>query len=186
MASPVYPTPRDHTHFYEPSPRWYHYTVPIGGNLYTWGGRTQDFSEHNVRQLQSVVETFDPYLEVWVQTPTRGFPPPGMCSGGCTTIEDSMYVCCGNDGNNWQSALHQFDSTSLQWRKLLERNPSEGPMRKHGCQMVSYEGDKLALFGGYGTPTGPIQPGSRFIKDIRFTDGRGWSNEFHLFHLKEG
>ena len=59
-------------------------------------------------------------------------------------------------------------------------------MRKTGCRMVSYEGDKLALLGAYGIPTGPIQPGSRFIKSTMFTDGRGWSNEFHLFHLKEG
>ena len=182
MASP---TPRDHTHHYEPSPRSGHYTVPIGGKLYTWGGRTQDLSDHSKKQLQSVVETFDPYLEVWEQTPTRGVPPPGLYDGACTTIEDSMYVCCGHDGNNWHSALHQFDSTSLHWRKLLERNPSEGPMRKIGCQMVSYEGDKLALLGGYGIPTGPIQPGSKFI-NTRFTDGRGWSNELHLFHLKEG
>ena len=95
-------------------------------------------------------------------------------------------MCCGFDGNKYQSALHEFDSTSLQWRKLLDRNPSEGPMGKSGCQMVSYEGDKLALFGGFGIPTGPTQPGSRFIKSITLTDGSGWNNEFHLFHLKEG
>ena len=183
MASPI---PRDHTHYYEPSPRYGHYTVPIGGKLYTWGGRTQDFSDHSKRQLQSVVETFDPYMELREQTPTRGVPPPGIYHGAHTAIGDSMYVCCGHDGNKWQSALHQFDSTSLQWRKLLERNPSEGPMRKFGCQMISFEGDKLPLFGGHGIPTGPIQPGSRFIKSTRLTDGRGWSNEFHLFHLKEG
>ena len=48
--------------------------------------------------------------------------------------------------------------------------------------MVSFFQDKLATFGGYGIPTGPIQPGATFIKDP-FDTGIGWSNELHVFDI---
>ena len=168
---------------YEPSPRFVHYAVPVRGRVYAWGGRTQDFSESGQRKLKSVVETFDPYTEVWQQRGTSGSPPPGVYDGAYAAIGDSMYVSCGTDDHKFHSALHEFDTTTLQWK---DRTVTGGPMRKAGCRMISYEGDKLALFGGYGYPTGPIQPGSKFIKSTRYTDGRGWTNEFHLFHTREG
>ena len=167
---------------YEPSPRFAHYAVFIRGRVYAWGGHTQDFSESARQKLKSVVETFDPYMEVWQQRGSSGSPPPGVYHGAYAAIEDSMYVSCGHDGHKYQSGLHEFDTTTLQWK---DRTVTEGPM-KAGCQMISYEGDKLALFGGFGYPTGPIQPGSKFIKFTGSTDGRGWTNEFHLFHTREG
>ena len=168
---------------YEPSPRYLHYAVSVRGRLYAWGGRTQDFSESGRQKLKSVVETFDPHTEVWVQKGTSGSPPPGLIDGAFAAIGDSMYVSGGFDGSKYQSGLHEFDTTTLQWN---DRTAAKGPMRKAGCQMISYEGDKLALFGGFGYPTGPIQPGSKFIKHAGFRDGSGWSNEFHLFHIREG
>ena len=46
------------------------------------------------------------------------------------------------------------------------------------------DGDKLAVIGGYGCPgDGPIQPGSLFIPNERFTDGTGWTNEVHVFNV---
>ena len=35
-------------------------------------------------------------------------------------------------------------------------------------------------------PHGPSQPGSRFVQNTRFTGGRGWTNELHLFNLTNG
>ena len=52
--------------------------------------------------------------------------------------------------------------------------------------MVSFLQDKLAVFGGYGIPTGPTQPGARFTMDTHHTDGSGWSNELHVFTNTEG
>ena len=51
--------------------------------------------------------------------------------------------------------------------------------------MVTY-GNMLILFGGYGYPSGPTQPGAEFKKDSKFTGGAGWTNELHTFDLKEG
>ena len=167
---------------YEPLPRFDHYAVPIRGRVYAWGGRTQDFSESGRQKLESVVETFDPHTEVWQQRGTSGSPPLGVYEGACAAVGDSMYVSCGRDGSKYYSGLHEFDTTTLQWK---DRTVTEGPMTKVGCQMISYEGDKLALLGGFGYPTGPIQPGSKSIKNTKFT-GYGWTNEFHLFHTREG
>jgi hypothetical protein len=58
-------------------------------------------------------------------------------------------------------------------------------MRKRGSRMVICD-NKLVLFGGYGHPTGPTQPGAEFVKDDRYTDDAGWTNELHTFDLKEG
>ena len=54
-------------------------------------------------------------------------------------------------------------------------------MRKYGSGMVAFS-DYLGVFGGYGEPQGLTQPGS-FIKDY---GNDGWTNEFHVYHLKEG
>ena len=56
------------------------------------------------------------------------------------------------------------------------------PMKKRGSGMVAF-GNYLGVFGGYGKPQGPTQPGS-FIKSIKGSGG--WTNEFHIYHLKEG
>ena len=58
-------------------------------------------------------------------------------------------------------------------------------MPKIRAGLVAF-GDKLGLFGGYGLPSGPTQPGSSFIKNKRFSDVDGWTNEFHVYNLKEG
>ena len=65
---------------------------------------------------------------------------------------------------------------------------SDGPMRKMGSGMIAYAG-KLVLFGGYGISSVHSQQGALFIPDStdsRFSDGVGWTSEFHVFNLEEG
>ena len=174
------------TRAYEPLPRFGHNAVAIGEKLYVHGGRIQDWSESSKTKLVSVLEIFDPYLEIWEQQSTFGVPPPGLYLGACTAIGESMYSYGGHNGQFRYNTLHQQDTTKQQWEAVQVHNSSESPMWKVGCAMVSYDGDKLALIGGHGIPTGPIQPGSTFIHDTRFTNGSGWTNEFHLLHLREG
>ena len=57
-------------------------------------------------------------------------------------------------------------------------------MPKVGCGMISIK-DSLVVFGGYGRPRGP----GSFMKNTRSTGGDGqcgWTNELHIYHLKEG
>ena len=171
--------------YYEPCPRAWHHAAPIGNRLYLWSGRTDDFSAISRRKLASVVEIYDPYLESWQQEATTGVPPPGIYDGGCTSVHESLLSYGGTDGELYFGALHQLNTVTLNWEELHQSTP-QGPITKKGCRLVSFQGRKVGLFGGHGIPTGPTQPGSTFIRNTGFSDGRGWTNEFHLFDLQGG
>ena len=174
------------TKAYEPSPRFLHHATPVGGRCFLWGGRVPDFSASGRKKLALTVEIFDPYLEVWEQQSTSGVPPPGLYYGTSVSLLDQLYSFGGWDGASYYNTLHTLDPTSLEWKQLRVLNQADGPMRKFGCGMVPYGQDRLALFGGFGIPTGPTQPGATFTKNTRHTDGRGWSNELHSFNINEG
>ena len=161
------------TGFSEPSPRWAPFSAPVGDEFYVWGGRTEDFSKEKVSA--SSVYRFDPLLESWSENKP---PPPGLFAGSCTSTSDHLYLYGGQDESHYQGSLHQLDTKSWSWKQLS----SAGPMRKSECGMVTY-GNMLILFGGYGVPSGPTQPGAQFLEDI---DGWGCTNELHTFDLKEG
>ena len=175
------------TKAYEPSPRFGHYAAPVGGRCLLWGGHVPDFSASGRKKLASTVEIFDPYLEVWEQQATSGVSPPGLVGGVCASLSDQLCSFGGGlDGASYYNSLHMLDPTSLEWKELRVLNQAGGPMRKMGCGMVSCNGDRLALFGGYGFPTGPTQPGATFTKNTSITDERGWTNELHIFNINEG
>ena len=170
------------TKLYEPSPRFSHGAAPVGGRCYLWGGCVQDFSESGRRKLASTIEIFDPHLVTWEKHHTTGVPPPGLVHGACTSLLDSLYWFGGDDGSSYyHNSLHRLDTITLEWRELQPLN-----QRKHGCGMVSFLRDKLAVFGGYGFPTGPTQPGAMFTRNTDDTSGGGWSNELHVFNITEG
>ena len=171
---------------YEPSLRFAHGAAAVGGRCYLRGGCVQDFSASGRKKLTSTVDIFDPYLETWEKHRTTGVLPPGLVAGACTSLLDSLYWFGGWDGGSRYNSLHRLDTTTLEWKELQPLNKADGPMRKVGCGMVSFLQDKLAVFGGYGIPTHPTQPGAMFTKNTDFTDGRGWSNELHVFTIKEG
>ncbi len=150
-----------------------------------WGGLTEDFSESSRRKLPSVVEIYDPYLEAWQQEATTGVPPPAFYGGGCTSVHESLLWYGGLDDKSCFGTLHQLNTVTLKWEELHQSTP-QGPMDKVGCGLVSFQGEKVGLFGGYGIPTGLTQPGSTFTKDTIYSHGGGWTNEFHLFDLREG
>ena len=170
---------------YQPASRFWHCAAPVGDRLYLWGGRTENFSTSSRRKLASVVEIYDPYLEAWQQEATTGVPPPGIYGGGCTSVHESLFWYGGFDGQSLCGTLHQLNTVTLNWEELRQSTP-QGPVAKQGCGLASFQGGKVGLFGGFGIPTGPTQPGSTFTRRTGFSDGRGWTNEFHLFDLREG
>ena len=165
--------------FSEPSPRWGHFSAGVGEQLYLWGGRTKDFVKENV--LSRRTHSWDPVLECWQHKECSGLLPPALYAGACASIAHHLYLYGGHDGSADRDSLYQLDTKSLEWQQLS----SAGPMKKYGCGMVAY-GNKLVLFGGYGIPSGPTQPGAEFVKDTKFTDGAGWTNELHSFDLEKG
>ena len=171
---------------YEPSPRFGHCATPVGGRCFLWGGCVTDSSASGRKKLALTVEIFDPYLEVWEQQSTSGVPPPCLYLGTSVSLSDQLYSFGGKDDASYYNTLHTLDPNSLEWKQLRVLNQAAGPMRKVGCGMVPYSQDRLALFGGYGIPTGPAQPGATFVKNTSYSDGSGWSNELHIFNINEG
>ena len=166
----------------EPSPRWAPYSAAVDGRLCVFGGRTKDFSKDK-SELSSRVHSFNQCRETWDTRACTGPAPPGLYRGTCTTRGHHLYTYGGyggSDGLRLQDSLHQLDTRSVEWSQL----PS-GPSRKVECGLASYE-DQLILFGGFGIPSGPTQPGAEFVKNTKYPDGHGYTNELHSFSLKEG
>ena len=147
-----------------------------------WGGCTQDFHHGGQDKLNSTVNVFDPYLETWQEQRTTGVPPRGLYYGAAVAHSTSLYSFAGVDGKSRHNSLHVLDTDMLMWKEI----PSNSPMPNHGCGMVFFGTHYLATIGGYGQPTQPIQTGSSFVKNHNFTDGRGWTDEFHVFDVTEG
>ena len=160
--------------FSEPYPRWGQSSAVVEGKLCMYGGRTKDFLKAKSGFAPSAsVHSFD---ESWYPEDTDGVPPSGLYCGACTSAGHHVYVYGGYDGSAHQGSLHQLDTRTWTWKQLSNC----GPMRKVGCKMVAC-GSNLVLFGGYGIPSGPTQPGAEFVKDSKYTDG--WTNELHTFDL---
>ena len=170
---------------YEPLPRFSHVSQSVGSKVVVQGGRTKDFSEKTQQHLTSVVETLDPYSELWEQRQVEGdAPSPGTYAAANTSINDDLYTFGGYDGRAYFNTLHKLDTKTWHWCQLSPQNAEGAPMPKAGCRMISIK-DSLVVFGGLGRPGGPAEPRS-FMKDTRDTDGSGWTNELHIYHLKEG
>ena len=170
----------------EPMPRMWHTAQQTRNEVLVHGGRTKDYSENTKRRLSSVVEVFNTYTESWQQKKVTGEAPvPGVHAAASASVDDDLFTFGGHDGTRWNNCLHVLKGGS-QWNELSPQNKSpESPMAKYGTGMVPF-GDNLAVFGGYGIPHGPTQPGSSFVRDTRFADGAGWTNEFHIYNLKNG
>ena len=168
---------------YEPLPRFDHISGSVGSKVVVQGGLTKDFSEKSRQQLTSVVEIFHPYSELWEQRQVTGdAPSPGTYSAASASLHDNLFSFGGWDGRNYLfNTLHRLDTKTWRWCQLSPQNAEGTPVPKATCGMISFP-DSLGVFGGYGIPRGPTEPQS-FISS---TDGGGWTNEFHIYQLKEG
>ena len=170
---------------YEPLPRLWHISSRVGSKVVVQGGLTNDFSEKSWQHLSSVVEIFDPYSESWEQRPVTGdAPSPGTYDSASASLHDDLFSFGGVDGRQRFNTLRRLDTEKLCWSQVSPQNADGAPMRKTGCGMIAF-GNGLGVFGGYGVPRGPTEPQS-FIKSTIFTDGRGWTNEFHIYNLSQG
>ena len=170
---------------YEPLPRFCHISVGVGSKVVVQGGVTKDLSEKSRQRLSSVVEIFDLYSESWEQRPVTGdAPSPGTYESASASLHDDLFSFGGYDGSQFFNTLHRLDTEKLCWSQVSPQNADGAPMPKTGCGMIAF-GNGLGVFGGYGVPRGPTEPRS-FIMDTKSTNGRGWTNEFHIYNLSEG
>ena len=173
------------TKLYEPCPRYSHCAAPLRGRCYVWGGCVSNFTKRGRESVASAIEIFDPQLETWEKYPTSGVPSPGLCGRGYASLLDSLYWFGGYDGSSFYNSLHRLDPSMLEWRELLPLNQADGPMKKFGCNLIPFLHDKLAIFAGYGIPTGHFQHGATFTKNTHSNDECGWSNNLHVFDTAE-
>ena len=177
---------------YEPSSRFIHVATSVSdGSTIVWGGETTELYTNDARRMQlaSVFVQFDIHSEVWCQRHTLGSPHPGLSTAACTSLGNYIFAYGGycDDGySNMSGVLSCLNVKTLTWSQLCPEGTAGGPMGKITCGMVEFHHDKLAVIGGYGFPTGHPQPGSSFIRNTKFTDGRGWTNEIHVFDLSQG
>ena len=171
---------------YEPLPRLWHIPSRVGSKVVVQGGLTKDFSEKRRRHLSSVVEIFDLYCESWEQRPVTGeAPSPGTYSAASASLHDDLFSFGGYDGRRrCLNTLRRLDTEKLCWSQVSPQNADGAPMPKFGCGIIAL-GSGLGVLGGCGVPRGPTEPQS-FIKDTRSTEGRGWTNEFHIYNLSQG
>ena len=171
---------------YEPLPRYDHISGRIGSLAVVQGGRIKDFSEESKQHLSSVVEIFDPYSESWEQRQVDGnAPSPGMYASASASLHDDLFSFGGGDGRDlFFNTAHRLDTKTWCWSQVSPQNADGAPMPKRGCGIIAFR-NSLVVFGGYGRPQGPTELQS-FIKSTNYTDGRGWTNEFHIYNLSEG
>ena len=162
----------------EPSPRDLHFSAAVVDKLYMWGG--EGGLGNSV--VTSIVHHYDPDSETWNTNTCEGSHPPGISNGACASAGHHLYTYGGwDDGGNEQGTLHQLDTRSRRWKLISSEG---GPMKKRGSRMIVYD-SKIVVFGGFGQPSGPIQPGAKFYNDTSRRRS-GWTNELHTFNLKEG
>ena len=170
---------------YEPLPRFDHISGRVGNLVVVQGGRTKDFPERSRQYLRSVVEIFDPYSESWEQKQVEGnAPSPGTCRAASASLHDDLFSFGGFDGRQGFNTIHRLDTKTWYWSQVCPQNADGAPMAKWSCGMIAFR-RSLVVFGGYGMPQRPAEPQS-FIKDTRFTNGVGWTNEFHIYNSPEG
>ena len=121
----------------------------------------------------------------------QGLAPPGLYEGVCTTVSESLYHFGGWDGHSNTTHFTVSTVLHLSGHKFIHRHLAISRCQRSNCGMVTYheEADgvtSLAVFAGLWKPITPTQPGSSFVKSTAFTDGRGWTNELHLFNLTNG
>ena len=169
---------------YEPAARLRHASFLVEGNVYLWGGATQNLSRD---ELARRIEQFDPYLEIWRQLNTGGTPHPGLWRTACASHGEHVYMY-GGQGTNFEGALSclNLGVKTPTWSQLCPAKTVGAPMAKISCGMVHFHNDKLAVIGGYGCPNGPVQSGSKLLRNSNVTDGSGWTNEIHIFDISQG
>ena len=173
---------------YQPMPRVWHTSAQVAKKIVVYSGRTAVDSVENRKSLRSIVELYDPHTEKWEAKRCTGEAPvPGLRDAAGASSSDALYTYGGWDGDGkLVNSLHRLSANTFRWSELSRQNAGDvSPIAKSGAGMAVC-GDMLAVLGGHGVPHGPTQRGVSFIKNTSRSDGGGWTNEFHIYHLNEG
>ena len=162
--------------------------VSVEAKCYMYGGQIRVNTETKNRLLKAV-RVFDVHTKSWTTIWTEGYPPEPLFEGACCSSSEGIYFYGGQiDHAVYSNKLYHFSTKTGKWQLLnghLLKDKQLVPMEKIGCGMVMFKdqsGEHLAVVGGSGILQGTKQTGSEFIK----CTNHGWTNEFHIFDIKEG
>ena len=179
-----------------PSPRFWHSSQLMEGNVYIRGGNIPKFKKKQGREnLATAIEEFDVKERIWRHLETTGAHHPGLTGVATASFGKYLFAYGGNNSEHLTGVLSQLDLNTLTWSQLSPET-ADGPMRKDASGMVHFGEDNLAVVYGYAEPRDPTKyhggssdHGSRFIvRSGPSAEGGGWTNEMHIFNrsFKDG
>ena len=154
--------------------------------LYCWGGDHKGLPmihyNDEKRKFASFVDIFHlPALE-WERRSTTATPPAGVMGYACSNIRDSILFFGGfSKPNCFHNNLFEFNTLTEEWREIINSSPDNGPMRKRGCGMISFNmngEDNLLVIGGFGPTPITTHTGSKCIPSTTRSN-YCYTNEIH-------
>ena len=167
--------------------RAHHSTIVNNHRLYCWGGRQEDlpmvhYNDEKRKFILSVDIFHLPTLK-WERRSTTSTPPAGVMNYACATIRDSILYLGGKcqPTDCYHDDLFELNTLTNEWREIINSSPDNGPMRKHGCGMMSFNmngEDTLLVIGGFGLTPITTHTGSKYIPSPHFPN-HCYTNEIH-------
>ena len=164
-----------------------HSTVLNSDRLYCWGGQHEDLPmihDHDEkRRFTSSVDILHFPTLKWERRSATATPPTGVMNYACTNIRDNILYFGGSCklDDCFHNDLFELDTFTNEWREIINSCPDNGPMRKHGCGMISFninQEDNLLVIGGFGPTPITTRAGSKYIPSPKFPN-HCYTNEIH-------
>ena len=136
-----------------------HSTVVNNDRLYSWGGKQENLPmvhyNDEKRKFTSSVDIFHLPTLKWERKSTTATPPAGVMYYACTNIKDNILYFGGSCKpiDCFHNELFQLDTLTNEWKEIINSCPDNGPMRKRGCGIISFNingEDNLLVIGGIG------------------------------------
>ena len=126
------------------------------------------------KKFTSSVDMFHFPTLKWERKSTTATPPVGVMSYACTNIRENILYFGGRCKHDdcFHNDLLELNTLHIEWREI-NTSPDNGPMRKHGCGMISFNinaEDNLLVIGGLGPIPITTHNGFKYIPNPKNTN----------------
>ncbi len=175
--------------FNEPEARYFSSAAAVGDLVFMYRGYLKSYQNKPRVSPPSRCEVFNTKVLKWDKRYTQGPNPKAWQSSSVAVFRHRLFYYGGWSGRDYTNELFELDTlvVPMKWMQHKPKNPKKGPRKKEGCGFIVLPGgEELCLFAGYGVPVGPDPPGTTSLRDEKYRDKRGWTNELHCYHLTQG
>jgi N-acetylneuraminic acid mutarotase len=106
------------------------------------------FGGWNGRRTFNTLNVFDLNKEEWENVTIQGDTPPVRNNHATCTLNESIYIHGGHDGENWLDDFYILDTKKLLCKKLPQNSNQYVP-KARACHTLNRIGRKIYLYGGY-------------------------------------